>query len=133
MSTGSITITPGKVFNVITGERVDLPKLNLLGTPTARVDENSIGRRELITAFVEQVDDATSGLANEIIVRAAADLALAQSITTLDVRLTSAEGGISGNASAISSLDTRVTSAEGTISSQATAIERKSVGQRTSV
>jgi cytoskeletal protein CcmA (bactofilin family) len=83
MATGAITITPGKTFDLINGERVDLAKLNQLGNPTARVDENTIGRRELINAIVEQVDASTAGLATEIIVRADADTALAASITSL--------------------------------------------------
>lgn len=83
MATGAITITAGKVWNEITGEVLDLAKLNQTANPTARVDANTIGRRELITAFVEQVDDNIAGLAAEIIVRADADTALAGSITSL--------------------------------------------------
>lgn len=62
MATGSITITPGKVWDTVNGELIDLSKLNQTANPTARVDENTIGRRELITAFVTQVDDATSAI-----------------------------------------------------------------------
>jgi uncharacterized coiled-coil protein SlyX len=84
-----------------------------------------------ITALTSTVGGNTAAITAEATTRANADTALATDITALDVRLTSAESGISGNASAISSLDTRVTSAEGTISSQATAITNLQSGLST--
>ena len=77
MATGSITITPSKVWNEIDGETLDLAKLNQTANPTARVDANTIGRRELITAFTEEVDGVIAGLATEQTVRADGDEALA--------------------------------------------------------
>jgi hypothetical protein len=117
MSTGSITITPGKVFNAIAGERVDLPKLNLLGTPTARVDENSIGRRELINAFVEEVDGVIAGLATEITVRADADTALSNSITTLSSTVDDNTAAITAEATARADADTALANSISTLSS----------------
>ena len=63
MSSGAITITPGKQFATSGwGERVDLTKLNALGRPSARVNEGSITRRELQTTITEQIDDATASI-----------------------------------------------------------------------
>ena len=62
MATGAITITAGKTWDAINGEIVDLSKMNQAANPTARVNENTVGRRELITAFVTEHDDVIGGL-----------------------------------------------------------------------
>lgn len=61
-------------------------------------------------------------VAEERTARATADAANAQAIVDVSARLTNAETGVSGNASAISGLQTSVTSINGTLTSQATQI-----------
>lgn len=68
------------------------------------------------------IDGNASSIIAEQTARANADSAITEDITQLQADLTSAEGDISGNATAITSLDGRVTTAEGSITSQATDI-----------
>lgn len=51
---GSISITPGKAWN-LAGERVTMSKLNQTAQPTAQVDAGSIGARELIPDDVRRM------------------------------------------------------------------------------
>lgn len=59
MPTGSLTVTPGKVFSPAT-EEVDHTKLNLLAQPTMAVPANAVGLRELraVTDLSTAVGDA---------------------------------------------------------------------------
>lgn len=68
------------------------------------------------------IDANSASLISEQTARANADSAITEDITQLRTDLTTAEGEITGNASAITSLDGRVTTAEGSITSQATDI-----------
>ena len=68
------------------------------------------------------IDANSASLISEQTARANADSAITEDITQLRTDLTTAEGDITGNASAITSLDGRVTTAEGSITSQATDI-----------
>jgi hypothetical protein len=64
----------------------------------------------------------TSAIQGEQTARSNADSALASDITVLDTRLTTAEGGVTGNASAFTGLATRVTTAEGEITANSSDI-----------
>ena len=73
----------------------------------------------IITTLTTTVGSNTAAIQGEQTTRASADTALASDVTALDSRLTTAEGGVTGNSSAISGLDTRVTTAEGNITATA--------------
>jgi hypothetical protein len=75
-----------------------------------------------ITTLTSTVGSNTSAIQAEQTARTNADTALATDITALDSRLTTAEGGVTGNSSAITSLDARVTTAEGGITANSTDI-----------
>ena len=75
-----------------------------------------------ITTLTSSVGGNTSAIQGEQTARTTADSALASDITVLDTRLTTAEGGVTGNASAFTGLDTRVTTAEGELTTNASDI-----------
>ena len=75
-----------------------------------------------ITTLTSSVGGNTSAIQGEQTARSTADSALASDITSLDTRLTTAEGGVTGNASAVTGLDTRVTTAEGEITTNSSDI-----------
>lgn len=68
------------------------------------------------------VEAASAAVVSEATARANADTAIASDVTAIDARLDTAEGSISGQATALSALSGRVTTAEGTITSQGSAI-----------
>ena len=105
MATGAITITAGKTWDAINGEIVDLSKMNKAANPTARVNENTVGRRELITAFVTEHDDVIAGLVTEQTVRADADTAISATVTALTATVGSNTAAISAESSARATAD----------------------------
>jgi hypothetical protein len=62
---GETTVTRGKTFDESTGEVVDLAKLNLTAKPSVRVNQESIGTRELIDGSVTS-DKLSEGVLNQI-------------------------------------------------------------------
>jgi len=88
----------------------------------ADVNDQREAFASLTTELAAQIDDNEASILSEQLARATADSALASDITQLQSTVVDLDNDIAGNATAISSLDTRVTSAEGTITSQATAI-----------
>lgn len=94
MSTGSTTVTPGKQFDVVNGEVVDLSKLNQLGSPLVRVDADSIGRRELQAVIREQIDGATAEIGEEITIRVSETSALAERATWLEAAINTPTTGM---------------------------------------
>ena len=100
----------------------------------AKVDEGLAAEASARQTLAVAQEATQAALETEQRVRADGDSALASDITSLDSRLTTAEGDVSGNATAISSLDTRVESNEGSITSQASDITslQSDVGANTS-
>lgn len=62
---GETNVIPGKRFDESSGENADLAKLNLLGKPSVRVNEQSIGTRELLDGSVTS-DKLSSNVVAEI-------------------------------------------------------------------
>jgi len=81
--------------------------------------EGSTTIRETLGTRLSGFDVSLSGnaaaIANEVSARVTADAAISSDITQLENRMSTAEGGLSGNTTAIASLQGRVTTAEGDI------------------
>ncbi len=70
---GEITVTPNKTWDESSGEKIDLSKLNLTAKPSARLDANSVGARELIPKSITSdflSDDIVAQLNAEAVVGA---------------------------------------------------------------
>jgi hypothetical protein len=62
---GETTVIPGKTHDESSGEKTDLAKINLVSKPSVRVNEQSIGTRELMDGGVT-VDKLSAGVLAEI-------------------------------------------------------------------
>jgi len=62
---GETTVTPGKTHDESSGEATDLAKINLVSKPSVRVNEQSVGTRELIDGSVT-VDKLSAGVLAQI-------------------------------------------------------------------
>jgi hypothetical protein len=62
---GETTVTPGKTHDVSQGEKTDLAKINLVSKPSVRVNEQSIGAREMIDGSIT-ADKLSQGVLDQI-------------------------------------------------------------------
>lgn len=89
---------------------------------TADVNEQNEAFASLTTDLSASIGVNTSSILSEQVARANADSALSEDITQLESTVVDLDADVVGNATAVSSLDTRVSSAEGSITSQASSL-----------